>query len=135
MKIQTRQSLPPEDYLVNLGISTCVFNSNISFLIENFMNLTAEETDFWFELNSFTSGQLLKYIKKHNVNELIDSYELINMRNRIVHSFQATVDKQQILISLDTKTKEQILINNDYLKKFIEMNERLCGNLYKIRGY
>ena len=37
MNIPTRQALPPESYLILLGASLCVFNSNNAFVIENIL--------------------------------------------------------------------------------------------------
>lgn len=61
--------------------------------------------------------------------------EIVEMRNRIIHSFQITYDGEQILA---TKTKVadgnvQFKITEEYLRDFIKKNQRLSNLLYKYR--
>ena len=49
MSIPTRQALPPESYLILLGASLCVFNSNNAFVIENILR-TDRSTLAWHDL-------------------------------------------------------------------------------------
>ena len=62
--------------------------------------------------------------------------QLINMRNRIIHSFQITKDEQQLLATKEPKKDgdNQFVITEDYLLDFIKQNEKICVLLYKIRG-
>jgi hypothetical protein len=62
--------------------------------------------------------------------------EVVDMRNRIVHSFQITVENgDQMLATKVRRTHEQFRITEDYLRKFIEKNERLSGLLHSFRGH
>jgi len=140
----TRQSLPERKYRELLGSAICVFNSNNSFVIENILNDTKLEAT-WYELIDKESGQLKSYIEKRIQNEcqlgkeiyLLFS-ELVDMRNRIIHSFQITAkDGRQILA---TKTRisggnKQFIVTEDYLYDFIAKNEALSTLLYELRGY
>lgn len=140
----TRQSLPERKYRELLGSAICVFNSNNSFIIENILNDTNLEAT-WYELVDKESGQLKSYLDKRIQNEgqlgekiyLLFS-ELVDMRNRIIHSFQITAkDGRQILA---TKTRindgnKQFIITEDYLYNFIAKNEALSILLYELRGY
>ena len=59
------------------------------------------------------------------------------MRNRIIHSFQITIDDKQML---GTKEKEKdggkiFVIDENYLMKFIKLNEILSEKLHDLRGF
>lgn len=61
--------------------------------------------------------------------------ELVEKRNRIVHSFQITdIDGEQRLASKD-RNHVQFVITEDYLYQFIKENEELSEMLHKLRGY
>lgn len=62
--------------------------------------------------------------------------EVVDMRNRIIHSFQITVENgDQMLATKVRRTHEQFRITEDYLREFIEKNERLSGLLHSFRGH
>lgn len=133
-------SLPDEEYLTLLGEAVYVFNSNVSFFVENLMHAGAPD---WYELTDMMSGQLLKEGKKWLVNK--DDERILELlcelgaeRNRIVHSFPVTHDGRQ---ELRTKVKardgehpnHQYQINRELLCSFIDRNEELSKELYKCR--
>lgn len=53
MSIPTRQALPPENYLILLGASLCVFSSNNAFVIENILRI---DRSTWPGTTSSTSS-------------------------------------------------------------------------------
>lgn len=137
----TRQSLPPDNYLLLLGASICVFNSNNAFIIENILR-TSLCTKSWYELIDLNSGRLKPHIvetisNKAGSTDIADLFDgVIDMRNRIVHSFQVTVENgNQMLATKARRTHEQFRVTEDYLREFIEKNERLSGLLHSFRGY
>ena len=103
----TRQSLPTKEYRELLGSAICVFNSNNSFIIENILREDGGRNYSWYDLIDKTSGQL-----KAAINDTITTKagseiaqifsDLVDKRNRIIHSFQITNDdKEQILATKD----------------------------------
>lgn len=135
----TRQSLPNKQYRELLGSAICVFNSNNSFVIENIMKVSPDLT--WYELIDKESGRLMQDVKERissntGCSGIGTVYEqLIQMRNRIIHSFQITYDGEQILA---TKTKaqngnRQFIITEAYLLDFIKLNQKLSDLLYDFR--
>lgn len=137
----TRQALPPDNYLLLLGTSLCVFNANNAFVIEKILN-TSLCTKSWHELIDLDSGRLKLHIaetisKKAGTTEIADLFEeVVDMRNRIIHSFQITVENgNQMLATKVRHTHEQFRITEDYLRDFIERNERLCDLLNSFSGY
>ena len=135
----TRQALPSKEYRELLGSAVCVFNSNNAFVIENILHTNNIDYD-WYSLTDALSGSLIASVKatitKKAGKEIETLFsELVEMRNRIIHSFQITYEGEQILA---TKTKvekgnEQFIITETYLKKFIEKNQRLSDLLYEYR--
>ena len=100
----TRQSLPTKEYRELLGSAICVFNSNNSFIIENILREDEGRNYSWYDLIDKTSGQL-----KAAINDTITTKagseiaqifsDLVDKRNRIIHSFQITNDdKEQIFL-------------------------------------
>ena len=136
----TRQSLPSKKYRELLGTAICVFNSNNSFVIENI--LREDESYTWDCLIDKESGKLKPIVEKTIENEEILRLltEIINKRNRIIHSFQIT-DRESGEQVLCTKTKsidndsKQFIITEGYLMQFIKDNEELSSLLYEYRGY
>ena len=136
----SRQSLPTKQYRELLGSSIRVFNSNSSFIIENIIR--EEDTYNWHDLIDIESGRLARIVKStiskksnESIAELFDN--IVEMRNRIVHSFQITYNEEQILAT-KTKAKDgnlQFLITEEYLLRFIKLNEELSSLLHKLRGY
>ncbi len=135
----TRQALPSKEYRELLGSAICVFNSNNAFVIENILHTNSEDFD-WYSLMDKESGKLIASIKttitKEAGNEIEALFsEIVEMRNRIIHSFQITHESEQILA---TKTKIgkgniQFIITEEYLKEFIRKNQRLSDLLYEYR--
>ena len=134
----TRQSLPSKRYRELLGSAMCVFNSNNSFVIENILN--NQDYYSWYDLIDMESGRLFKPIngaitKVSNTEIAFLFQEIVNKRNRIVHSFQITdKDNEQRLATKD-KNNEQFIITEEYLLLFISENEKLSIMLHSFRGY
>ena len=134
----TRQSLPLKYYRELLGSALCVFNSNIAFLIENILNYDDKHGFNWYQLMDMTSGELKKYTtiitsktKSYRIGVLFA--DLVEIRNRIIHSFQFTdIDGEQRLATKDRDNK-QYVISEEYLLSFMRMNEEFCLELYATR--
>lgn len=140
----TRQSLPERKYRELLGSAVCVFNSNNSFVIENILKDENIEAT-WYELIDKESGWLQSDLQKRIQNEgvlgekiLSLFIELVNMRNRIIHSFQITTEDGSQMLATKTKIRDgnkQFRITEEYLYDFIRKNETLSSLLYELRGY
>lgn len=136
----TRQSLPSKQYRELLGSAICVFNSNNAFIIENILREDNGNQYTWFDLIDKTSGALLKPIQETITDKSGDEIanlfkQLVDMRNRIVHSFQITdKDNEQKLATKD-KDHHQYIITDKFLLEFISMNEELSRKLHDFRGY
>lgn len=139
----SRQSLPSKKYRELLGSAICVFNSNNNFIIENIVR--TDDSYTWHKLIDLTSGQLKKPLEKtiaknFNSEILILFAELVEKRNRIIHSFQITdIDKEQRLATKELGSKDeqqtQTTITEDLLLEFIKQNEKLSTLLHEFRGY
>lgn len=136
----TRQSLPSKKYRELLGSSITVFNSNNSFIVENYLKIETSNSFDWYSLIDMTSGRLKNSvqseIKKASNLKIMEKFgKLVEKRNRIVHSFQITdIDGEQRLASKD-RNHVQFVITEDYLYQFIRENEVLSEMLHKLRGY
>lgn len=135
----TRQALPDKQYRELLGSALCVFNSNNSFIIETV--LRHSDNYSWYSLIDLESGKLKKVVRDAISKEYGDDIEklfsdIIEQRNRIIHSFQIT-NKQgkQVLATKEHKKSEQFEITEEYLLNFIELNEKLSDMLHDFRGY
>ena len=134
----TRQALPLRRYRELLGSAVCVFNSNNSFIIENILRLEKVKHN-WYDLIDTNSGNLLK-LEKDAIPTNFDSSlcelftSIVLKRNRIVHSFQVTVNGEQVLAT-KARNGEQFVITEEYLIDFIRENERLSMLLHEFRGY
>ena len=136
----TRQSLPTKEYRELLGSAICVFNSNNSFIIENILREDGGRNYSWYDLIDKTSGQL-----KAAINDTITTKagseiaqifsDLVDKRNRIIHSFQITNDDKEQILATKDKQHNQFVITKEYLLDFIKGNEVLSDNLYTFRGY
>lgn len=138
----TRQSLPCQYYRELLGTALCVFNSNNSFMIENILRI--DDAKDWYMLIDKESGRLKTQVADtigqcgdtgRKAEDLFN--KIVNMRNRIIHSFQVTHDGKQMLV---TKTlvkdgNKQIVITEEFLIDFIKKNEELSDLLHNIRGW
>lgn len=136
----SKQALPSKKYRELLGSALCVFNSNNSFIIENILRVNNKKYN-WFELIDKTSGNLLpiigETIAKVTQNDKISIMfnELVNTRNRIVHSFQITDEHGNQLLATKEKNGKQYRITEEILFQFIKKNEVLSSELHKFRGY
>ena len=136
----TRQSLPAKEYRELLGSAICVFNSNNSFIIENILREDEGRNYSWYDLIDKTSGQL-----KAAINDTITTKagseiaqifsDLVDKRNRIIHSFQITNDDKEQILATKDKQHNQFVITKEYLLDFIKGNEVLSDKLYTFRGY
>ena len=136
----TRQSLPSKEYRELLGSAICVFNSNNSFIIENILREDGGRNYSWYDLIDKTSGQL-----KAAINDTITTKagseiaqifsDLVDKRNRIIHSFQITNDDKEQILATKDKQHNQFVITKEYLLDFIKGNEVLSDKLYTFRGY
>lgn len=136
----TRQSLPAKEYRELLGSAICVFNSNNSFIIENVLREDGGRNYNLYDLIDKTSGQL-----KAAINDTITTKagseiaqifsDLVDKRNRIIHSFQITNDDKKQILATKDKQHNQFVITKEYLLDFIKANEVLSDKLYTFRGY
>ena len=128
----TRQSLPTKEYRELLGSAICVFNSNNSFIIENILREDGGRNYSWYDLIDKTSGQL-----KAAINDTITTKagseiaqifsDLVDKRNRIIHSFQITNDDKEQILATKDKQHNQFVITKEYLLDFIKGNEVLSS--------
>lgn len=144
----SRQALPSRKYRELLGSAICVFNSNNSFIIENILNHDETNEYNWHQLIDNTSGQLQEPVKntitKNSNTGIAKKFnEIIEIRNRIMHSFQVT-DSAESNISDDIDNQilatkylngEQAYITYEFLYDFIKKNDALSSELHKFRGY
>ena len=136
----TRQALPSKEYRELLGSAICVFNSNNAFIIENILH-TDSTTNNWYDLVDLTSGALSRKINdtisRRAGNDIAKLFsELVEMRNRIIHSFQITAENGEQMLATKTRKEDgnrQFRITEDYLMEFIHKNEILCDKLYEYR--
>jgi|SRR5690606_12201862 len=134
----SRQVLPSKYYRELLGSAISVFNSNNQFVIENILRI--DNLNFnWYDLIDKTSGQLNDPIKNtitENSNDEIAVIfkNLVDKRNRIIHSFQITHQEKQILATKD-RNQNQFIITEEYLLDFIKENELLSSKLHELRGH
>lgn len=119
----TRQSLPTKEYRELLGSAICVFNSNNSFIIENILREDGGRNYSWYDLIDKTSGQLKAAIND-TITTKADSEiaqifsDLVDKRNRIIHSFQITNDDKEQILATKDKQHNQFVITKEYLLGF-----------------
>lgn len=136
----TRQSVPSQKYRELLGTALCVFNSNNAFVIENILHTNNKDYN-WYELIDKESGQLKKIIQAtiltRTSKEILNLFsELVEMRNRIIHSFQITDKDNEQRLATKTKVKDgnrQFVITEDYITEFIKKNQTLSTKLHEYR--
>lgn len=136
----TRQSLPAKEYRELLGCAICVFNSNNSFVIENILREDGGRNYSWYDLIDKTSGQLKAAINDTITtkvgSEIAQTFsDLVDKRNRIIHSFQITNDDKEQILATKDKQHNQFVITKEYLLDFIKANEELSDKLHTFRGY
>lgn len=136
----SKQSLPSRRYRELLGSALCVFNSNNAFIIENILRVDNKKYN-WYELIDKTSGKLVPIIEDTLTKITEDKKisimfnELVNMRNRIIHSFQITDEFGNQLLATKDVNGNQYRITEEILFQFIKKNEMLSLELHKFRGY
>lgn len=143
----SHQSVPSKKYRELIGTAVCVFNSNNGFIIENILRIDNDKTYNWFELIDRTSGRLLNPIKETITKASNDSIaslfeELVEIRNRIIHSFRITATEamssdndDQILATKHNNSGTQEIITEEYIMNFIRKNDELSSMLHSFRGY
>ena len=139
----THQSLPSKYYRELLGSAICVFNSNNAFIIETILRMDISGRYDWYHLTDLESGKLRKNVHDILLKECGEEIEalfaeLINQRNRIVHSYRITNKQNEQVLATKTKEKEgnkQFEITEEYLLDFIKSNDRLSELLHNLRGY
>lgn len=136
----TRQSLADREYRSLLGTSIYVFNSNNSFLIENFLYTDFDDKRLtWYSLTDKTSGGLSEKIRGQisntdDLNNALDLFDnLTERRNRIIHGFPVTSDNGEQILCTKDKENTQYYIDKKYMEKFIQDNEKLALLLDNIR--
>jgi len=139
----TRQSLPDRDYRELLGSAISVFNSNNAFIIENILKISGDQHNWW-ELIDRTSGNILHKVMEEQYSDIFPENiikpfsELVDQRDRIIHSFQITAPepnskKEQVLATKVKGSEKQFIITREYLLKFIQKNQALSDLLYSYR--
>ena len=142
----SRQSLPSKKYRELLGAAICVFNSNNNFIIENILNSDQNNQYTWHSLIDKTSGALKTPIKNTITQtsnaDIANSFnEIIDIRNRIIHSFQITAsseltdDPDHQILATKYGDGRQAIITEEFLLDFIKKNEELSVKLYAFRGH
>lgn len=136
----TRQALPEKAYRELLGSALCVFNSNNTFIIENILRVDISGKSNWYSLIDLESGRLKENVKKSISSQFGNDIEnqfskLVEMRNRIIHSYQVTENDRQILATKEKSSRRQFIITEEYLIDFIKQNEKLSSMLHNLRGY
>lgn len=137
----SKQALPSKRYRELLGSAICVFNSNNAFIIENILRFDKNHEYNWNDLLDLTSGALSSPIKKtitrKSNTKIANQFEKIFlMRNRIEHSFQITdKDGEQKLATKEKGNGIQYIITEEFILKFIKMNEELAMALHDLKIY
>lgn len=136
----TRQALPSKEYRGLLGSAICVFNSNNAFIIENILREDTSNKYNWWDLIDKTSGQLRSPIEDTITakvgSEIANCFkDITEMRNRIIHSFQITDKDNEQRLATKYKDGHQEVISEEFLYRFIQLNESLSGKLHELRGY
>lgn len=144
----THQCLPSKKYRELLGTAIYVFNSNNNFIIETYLRENVSDDHNWYQLIDKTSGMLQNKVKesiieKSGNTKITDLFsKLIEVRNRIIHSFAITEEKiveddkdHQILATKRKNAKLQDIITVELLQNFIEDNDKLSSLLHELRGF
>lgn len=144
----TRQALPSKKYRELIGTAICVFNSNNSFVIENILRVDQTGQYRWHKLIDKVSGRLssdgdIEKTITANSDETIAKLfiEIVDIRNRIVHSFQITApagmtdDPDNQMLATKYKDGTQEIITEEYLLNFINLNQEISTKLHQFRGF
>lgn len=132
--------MPSKYYRELLGSAICVFNSNNAFVIENILRNDTESSYNWYQLIDMTSGQLKEPIattitQKAGTEIATLFAQIIDQRNRIIHSFQITDSDGEQRLATKDRSNHQYVITESYLLDFINSNQNLSSALHKLRGY
>ena len=138
----TRQSLPTKQYRELLGSAICVFNSNNAFIIENILKCDDLGKYDWYNLMDMNSGELKGSVREVITSKCGDKIEtlfakIIEMRNRIIHSYRITNAAGEQVLATKKKVKDgnrQFEITEEYLLDFIDLNQELSDLLHDLRG-
>ena len=116
----TRQALPSKKYRELLGSAICVFNSNNNFIIENVLRGDGCQKYTWRNLIDRVSGMLSDPIRETitakagpEIQKLFE--DVIDKRNRIIHSFQITDKDGEQRLATKHKDGSQEIISESYL--------------------
>ncbi|RZF51115.1 selenium binding protein [Acinetobacter halotolerans] len=142
----THQALPSKKYRELIGTAICVFNSNNSFVIENILRGDQTGQYEWHKLIDKVSGRLSGDIEQTitaNSDATIAQLfsDIVDIRNRIVHSFQITApagvidDVDNQMLATKHRDGRQERITEEYLMNFIKLNEELSTKLHQFRGF
>lgn len=83
-----------------------------------------------------TKKNVKKSISSQFGNDIENQFsKLVEMRNRIIHSYQVTENDRQILATKEKSSHRQFIITEEYLIDFIKQNEKLSSMLHNLRGY
>ena len=142
MVVKTRQAIPSQEYRELVGTALCVFNSNNAFIIENILHTNSIDYN-WYDLTDKESGTLKRIVDATiQLNSSMEIYQLfsdiVDMRNRLAHSFLITDKDGQAILATKTTVKNgniQFVITEDYLADFIKKNEELCLLLHEYRRH
>ena len=134
-----RQALPDREYRELLGSAVCVFNSNNAFIINNILKDPNVQTN-WYQLIDKESGEIKTFLQKRLKNEgklgeeILALFEdVVNMRNRIIHSFRITDENDNQILA--TKEKESKGVEGFKLI-FTKLDETTCfGNILNLKLY
>lgn len=139
----TKQTLPTSHYRELLGTALCAFNSTNAFMIENILRYDDSNSFNWYQLIDWESGVLKERTKNIILEKLGEEVytlfdQIVNKRNRIIHSFQITNLEGEQVLQTKTRAKDkngniQTEITEEYLLNFIRMNDQLSGMLHQIR--
>jgi len=111
-------------------------------MIENIIRI--DSANDWYELIDKVSGKIRDKISTTiSINsgntDIEDLFmEIVEMRNRIIHSFQITSPSGEQVLATKTSKKDgniQFEITETYLMEFIKKNEELSTLLHSYRGF
>lgn len=102
-------------------------------MIENILRCDEIGKYDWYHLIDCESGRLKgsvhEVISSKCGNEIEDLFgTIVNMRNRIIHSFRVTNENGEQILATKEKAKDgnrQFHITEDYLLEFIKLNQQL----------
>lgn len=139
----THQSLTDNEMLSLLGISLWVFSSNCSFIIEMIDKEHHNNSEIsWYDFLGLCAGDIKNPNKIEGLNlirQILGNkvYRLFNSlrvrRNQIMHSFPTGEKPDGYYVSIYRKEadSQDVVINKEYLEKFIKDNDELSSLIYE----